>query len=153
MTANQIAYYNAQEARRHNLASEGIEASKVSESQRHNVVTEGVSYATLGEAQRHNATQEGIDFFRAQSLATLQQAQADKATSEVGIQSTLAGLQQSQLREQHRHNVATESQQSAINTETKRHNEASEGIQFAQAAGTFTGAIGRFIGGVASIFR
>lgn len=119
MTANQIAFYQAQEARRANLAKEGIEGAKLGESHRANLVQESIGRGQLAETRRHNTTAEGIDFYKASNLANLQQAQADKASSEVGAlsarnaetqRSNMAkeALDRARLEEQHRHSVVEE---------------------------------------------
>lgn len=143
MTANQIAFYQAQEARRSNLAKEGLEGSKLRESSRHNLAQENIGYATVGEQQRHNQTQEGIDFYKASNLANLQMAQTNKTNSEVG-------LGQSQLAESHRHNQQQESVWRAEQSEKKRHNVVTEGVDIfetglkvpAVVLNTFRGVLG-----------
>lgn len=143
MTANQIAFYQAQEARRANLAKEGLEGAKLSESTRHNLQQEGIGYATVGETMRHNQQQEGLDFYKLSNLANLQQAQTDKTRSEVG-------LGQAQLSETRRHNVNQESVWGAELDEKKRHNVVQEGINIVDTglkvpeavARTFRGLLG-----------
>lgn len=119
LTANQIAYYRAQEERRHNLSAEGLTQQQNQETVRHNVQQESIGYATVGETARHNQSQEGIDFFKAQSLATLQQAQADKAQSEIGVSSL------SQL-ETVRHNKEMEGISQGTLDENVRHHQQDE---------------------------
>lgn len=46
---------------RHNVASEGIETSKVNESVRHNKVSEDIESGKLRETVRHNTVSEGIE--------------------------------------------------------------------------------------------
>lgn len=111
MTQNQVAYYGARETQRHNLeterqgrdtiketsrhnqATEGIESGKLSETSRHNVASEGIQsranalgYAQLAETARHNKSIEGINWYSAQGLVNLQNAQASLASSNVGQQ-------------------------------------------------------------------
>lgn len=122
MTANQIAFYQAQEQRRANLAKEGIEQGKLGESTRHNLQQENIGYATVGESRRHNLASEGIDFYKASNLANLQLAQTNKANSEVGV---AAG----ELAERQRSAMAQERLTLASQQEVKRHNQADEGIR------------------------
>jgi hypothetical protein len=57
MTNLQIAYWNLQETKRHNLAYE-------QETYRHNVATEDVAIGTLQENTRHNKASEQISWFK-----------------------------------------------------------------------------------------
>lgn len=134
MTANQIAFYQAQETRRANLAKEGIEQGKLGESTRHNLQQENIGYATVGESRRHNQASEGIDFYKASNLANLQLAQTNKTNSEVGV---AAG----QLAESQRSAMEREKQQQAALDETKRHNVVSEGVNIFDAGVRAGGAI------------
>lgn len=63
MTKTQVDYWNYQESKRHNLATEGLETGKLAETTRHNLVTEGETsrhnLVTEGETQRHNLVTEG----------------------------------------------------------------------------------------------
>lgn len=56
MTANQIAYQNLLEARRHNIAQE-------QENIRHNVRTEDLGFSNLSELSRHNLESEAINWY------------------------------------------------------------------------------------------
>lgn len=104
MTANQIAYWNYVENKRHNQAGEentrtdlGIKRDTLSETQRHNKETEGVSWLNARETARHNL-----------------------ATEDLGNR---------QLGETNRHNIVTEGQTYQYNNELVRHNLASEANQ------------------------
>lgn len=119
MTHNQIEYWNLQENKRHNLASEGEtnrhNVSTESETYRHNVQSEATEIGKLNESVRHN-------------MATEYETNRHNVSSE--------NLGFAQLAETRRHNTATESLESMKNqvlkdnlAETVRHNKVSEHIQ------------------------
>lgn len=110
MTANQIAFANVQETKRHNLVSE-------QETSRHNVTTEQVT-STFNRAQAEH-------FVRQDAINAEHYARMDAETA----RSHLVGEQISRdtLSEGIRHNQATE-------TETWRHNLISENVDVSQAA-------------------
>lgn len=58
MTANQIAFYQAQEQARHNQAMEALEQSKQGESVRHNMASEDVALKGHQETVRSNKARE-----------------------------------------------------------------------------------------------
>lgn len=106
MTQNQIAYWNMQEGRRHNVVTEG-------ETRRHNVVTEG-------ETGRHNRATENIDISK---------------LSETSRHNRVTEGQQAQVnRETARHNLATEYTNQYSASEGARHNRASEGLGYGNLA-------------------
>lgn len=144
MTANQIAFYQAQEQRRSNLAKEGLTSQAQTETARHNLQSEYINYAQLGEQARHNQVVEGTDWYKATSLAQLQKAQSDKATSEVGVSARQAD-------EAARHNLYTEINERARTAETQRHNEATEKIDTAKAVTGGISALGTLLRGAGSL--
>lgn len=116
MTHNQIEYWNLQENKRHNLASESETArhnvSTEGETNRHNLVTESTEIGKLGETIRHNVATEQ------------ESARHNRETENIGY---------GQLNETVRHNLASESIES-MNAqikkdqlaETVRHNKQQE---------------------------
>lgn len=137
MTKNQIAYFEASERRRANLAQERLRAAEINESQRHNyatetetrrsnVVSQQLGWSQMFETKRHNTTSENIDKFRAE--------------------------------EQQRHNIVSENQNqyslgltkerndrdfyiaSANLAETQRSNKANEALKSQQIGATITAA-------------
>lgn len=112
MTANQIAYWNLNESKRHNVASEA-EANRHNvttedETHRHNLVTEQTDISKLQETQRHN-------------IATETEAKRHNEAGEV--------LQAIQQQEQQRHNQVTESVSWTDIGEQQRHNLQQEMLQ------------------------
>lgn len=122
MTTNQIAYYNAREAMRHNLETEQQGRSTIGETSRHNKASEQLTsqanqenirhnrqsegiqlaanqlgYAQLGEAMRHNLRSEDINWYSAQGLVNLQNAQAGLAISNIGTTSEANRIQEKQV--------------------------------------------------------
>lgn len=88
MTANQIAFVNAQETQRHNLAME-------QETARHQRAAEGIDYYAAGsgyagvaEQRRHNQQQELINWYdysnpeSARQITARQQVRANQLRSE-----------------------------------------------------------------------
>lgn len=79
MTANQIRYAELQESRRHNVASESIEARKAGASETSagaQMANVGAQYASVAESSRHNRQMEDIGWNQYYSLAQLQSAQS-----------------------------------------------------------------------------
>jgi hypothetical protein len=60
MTSTQVRYWTLQEDKRHNLASERLDASKIAETMRHNVVSEKQENFRLKEVKRHNIVSEKL---------------------------------------------------------------------------------------------
>lgn len=60
MTNNQIAYMNALETQRANLAKEGLGSATLEETKRSNISNESIKGGTLGESIRHNMTTESV---------------------------------------------------------------------------------------------
>lgn len=119
MTANQINYARLNEDRRHNSVTEVEAARHNRRSEDASFYTGGAAYAGVAESRRHNVEQEAINWYTAQNLGNLQQAQASKATSEVGVEEQKAN-------ESQRHNEATERQAMHAQDETNRHNRITE---------------------------
>lgn len=126
MTRNQIEYWNLQESKRHNVATE-VEIN------RHNVATEGIDLGNLQETQRHNYATEGIE------LGKLGETRRHNVATE-GISQFEANTRNQQVVENVRHNQAVEgftgtdlSIRSDTLSETTRHNQATEGIERTKA--------------------
>lgn len=58
MTINQIAYWNLEESKRHNLASEELAQNQLIEAGRHNLADESIRQSQLNETQRANMVKE-----------------------------------------------------------------------------------------------
>nr|AVX53686.1 putative ORF1 [Marmot picobirnavirus] len=79
MTRNQIAFAEHKENVRHNRATESQTDATLRETSRHNIASEGISSGTLSESVRHNKASEAVNWYTAQQLSYLQQAQAELA--------------------------------------------------------------------------
>ena len=119
MTSNQINYAKLQEDKRHNIVSEKESARHNRRSEDVGYYTGGAAYAGVAENKRHNLEQESINWYTAENLGGLQQAQTAKTTSEVGVE-------QGKLDETGRHNKSTESQALRTQDEVNRHNRIME---------------------------
>lgn len=63
MTINQIAYWNLEENKRHNLASEELAQNQLIEAGRHNLADESIRQSQLNETQRANIVKEAQNAF------------------------------------------------------------------------------------------
>lgn len=126
MTQNQIAYWELEEkkrsnrvqegeTKRHNVATEFIQAGTLEENKRHNVVSEGIAFGTLAETERSNKARES-ETHRTNLANEALKHESNLYSREVGM---------AQVAESNRHNVATEN-------ETARHNMASEEYNYYQ---------------------
>lgn len=107
MLATQVQYWDLQERKRHNVATEGQAQQELAESRRHNIEVEGANWFSVREAQRHNQATESLGF------ATLaESARHNRSTEE---------LERSKQAETRRHNTRTEN-------ESIRHNLVSESL-------------------------
>lgn len=117
MTQNQVAYWNLQELKRHNAATEAetnrANVTAEQETSRKNRASESVQLMTHQEAVRHNLAQENLN------ITQLAETQRHNVAQE--LQFSI------QSRETERHNRAQE-------TETARHNTLMSSIQASQAA-------------------
>lgn len=100
MTDIQVKYWDLQESKRHNVATEG-------ETYRHNVVSEQQNAVALGETVRHN---------RATEAETQRHNQQQEKLGFATLDETI------------RHNKRTEAYQMSSLAEAIRHNKANEGI-------------------------
>ena len=66
MTNLQIAYYNATENKRHNLAQEDLGYRTLAETTRHNISTEDVAWYNAYENSRHNLVTEDVAWYNAE---------------------------------------------------------------------------------------
>jgi inorganic pyrophosphatase/exopolyphosphatase len=143
MTRNQLEYWNLQETKRHNAATEGEtgrhnvaeegetkrhNVMSESEMQRHNMRTEMQTDTNLLETQRHNIATEG---YTKQSVAETQRA--NRASESIRreqnrLESQKLGLTQSQIAESIRHNIASEGISLSSLAETQRSNKARESL-------------------------
>lgn len=122
MTKNQVDYWNLQETKRHNSATEG-------ETGRHNLVVEGETgrhnVVTERETERSNRTREGIDLGKLNESVRHNRA-TESETNRHNV--ATEGIDLGKLSESARHNRQTESLGYVQASETKRHNQASEAI-------------------------
>lgn len=131
MTQNQIAYWNLQESKRHNVVGEGEtnrhNVATENETNRHNIATEQISISDLQERQRHNLESERLgrdtlaETNRHNMAGEGETYRHNLATENISQQQV--NVSRDVASEQARHNVATE-------RETGRHNVSTEQIQF-----------------------
>lgn len=132
MTQNQIAYWNMQEGRRHNIvtehetgrhnrATENIDISKLGETNRHNLATEGLQGQVNRETARHNLATE----YTNQYLAT-EGARHNRVSENLGY-GNLAELQRHNLAAEATNQQNADTQFSAV-METGRHNVETENL-------------------------
>lgn len=109
MTGNQINYWNLQENKRHNVATEGEtyrhNVVGETETERHNRATENFSMQDLAERSRHNVAEEhlkatDIQLTHSRGMQGLEETQRHNVQSE---KATFTGLGESM-----RHNLETE---------------------------------------------
>lgn len=155
MTQNQIAFFKANEERRHNVHSEraGYQQAAAAlsqaetarmvaqENERAHRESERINWWNAQELQRHNIQGEGVASFNAWSEARYKSAAAqaqlrnatvnerNAATSErnAATSERLATVQEGSLAETIRHNGIFEA-------ETQRHNRAAEALESARVA-------------------
>lgn len=140
MTQNQIAYWNLQESKRHNLVGED-ETNRHNvvtegETQRHNVMTENISIADLQEKGRHNrATEYETNRHNLQTEEVARGELSEKVrhnleteaqgrenlSIQLGNLNELSRHNKAGERETYRHNLATESYSLANLSESQRH--------------------------------
>lgn len=79
-----IGWTNANENIRHNQVSESLGFATLAETKRHNVQQEGIGWANVAETRRHNVQQEGIGWTNAAANLTTANANRMKAIADVG---------------------------------------------------------------------
>lgn len=107
MLATQVQYWELQEKKRHNVATEGQAQQELAESKRHNMEVEGANWFSVKENERHNRATESLGF------ATLAESTRHNRSTEE--------LERSKQAETRRHNTRTEN-------ESIRHNLVSESL-------------------------
>lgn len=112
MLQSQVNYWNLQETRRHNLATERLARESQAETQRHNISTEDVAYGNLRESATHNRATEALGW------ETLGENRRHNVVAEY---------------ENERHNREMEGIQQAANAEAIRSHKAQEEISWYNA--------------------
>lgn len=142
-----VNWFSAKESARHNLTTEGAEASKLAESIRH---SKQLEYLQQRDVERSEAaTQSQIRLQDIQGVAQMRNASAAEQNARAALQSALARQIQAnaslqQITELQRHNIASEQlgianlqelirHQQAVEAETQRHNVSGETVNRWQA--------------------
>lgn len=107
MLATQVQYWDLQERKRHNVATEAQARNELAESRRHNQEVESTNWFSVKESQRHNIASENLGF------ATLAESARHNRSTE--------SLEASKQAETRRHNTRLEN-------ETIRHNMFGESL-------------------------
>lgn len=126
MLATQVSYWNLQEMKRHNIATEEQAKGELAENQRHNRRTEELqgwsigetsrhnqameqqAWANLSELQRHNKQGEMQAYWNYLSDLGFKQSSVRQRDDELAIRQQEADIKQSQADEAKRHNETTE---------------------------------------------
>lgn len=151
MTANQIAFYKAREEKRHNLQTEGQTDVAQSETKRHNLEQErvgwgnvGVGYSGIAESRRHNVQTENLNWYQAENLAKLQEAQGTSSLAQGTAALQQAQAAQGRVDEITRHNVVEEGLTKSRDQATATYQGIQGGASVLQAiVGGMRGLIGR----------
>jgi len=146
MTEMQISYRNLQETRRHNIATEGLEGSKLEETRRHNMASESEAIRTnmANEGIKHEANVINQSHYQRQDA--INQAHYERQDAETARHNREAELDADydrsvriyQAKEEARHNLASEKETARHNitteSEANRHNITTESYSFLESA-------------------
>lgn len=126
MLATQVSYWNLQETKRHNIATETqakgelaetqrhnrraeeLQGWSIGETSRHNQVMESQAWANLSELQRHNRQGEMQAYWNYLSDLGYKQSSVRQRDDELSIRQQEADIKQSQADEAKRHNQTNE---------------------------------------------
>lgn len=126
MLATQVSYWNLQETKRHNIATEAqakgelaeaqrhnrraeeLQGWSIGETSRHNQAMEQQAWANLSELQRHNKQGEMQSYWNYLSDLGFKQSSVRQRDDELGIRSTESDIKRDQADETKRHNERTE---------------------------------------------
>lgn len=140
MTANQIAYWNLQETKSANREVARRNAATEAETNRHNVATEGIDISKLQETVRHNTQQEGqqqrelAESVRRNVMSEVQRGQEliESARTHRANEAETRRSNVAQETESRRAHKASESEAKRSNIarekETTRHNQSAEAV-------------------------
>lgn len=103
--------------------------AELQEAKRHNVVSEGIGSATLSETARHNVEWERQNWYSAQAQANYQRMQGQASMSQAGAAWQNAITRQGELAESSRHNKKFEDIQQ-LSAESNWKNALTRGLEY-----------------------